>query len=90
MMLNQSWFDMVIIYLCIYLLKMTGTWMRNKKKKKKNKNIRFSNPTALGQTLGAPYRGYGYVPLRFGGTSLRMGTQQQPYFMQNGQNSMKF
>ena len=27
---------------------------------------------------GAPYRGYGYVPLRFGGNVVRrMGTQQQ-------------
>ena len=25
----------------------------------------------LGQTHGAPYRGYGYVPLRFGGGGLR-------------------
>ena len=24
----------------------------------------------VGRTHGAPYRGYGYVPLRFGGTSL--------------------
>ena len=31
-----------------------------------------------GQTHGAPYRGYGYVPLRFGGNVVRrMGTQQQ-------------
>ena len=31
-----------------------------------------------GRTHGAPYRGYGYVPLRFGGNVVRrMGTQQQ-------------
>ena len=24
----------------------------------------------VGRTHGAPYRGYGYVPLRYGGTSL--------------------
>ena len=30
-----------------------------------------------GRTHGAPYRGYGYVPLRFGGNVVRrMGTQQ--------------
>ena len=33
---------------------------------------------SLGRTDGAPYRGYGYVPLRFGGNIVRrMGTQQQ-------------
>ena len=32
----------------------------------------------FGRTHGAPYRGYGYVPLRFGGNVVRrMGTQQQ-------------
>ena len=33
----------------------------------------------VGQTHGAPNRGYGYVPLRFGGGGVvrRMGTQQQ-------------
>ena len=32
----------------------------------------------IGRTHGAPYRGYGYVPLRFGGDVVRrMGTQQQ-------------
>ena len=32
----------------------------------------------IGRTHGAPYRGYGYVPLRFGGNVVRrMGTQQQ-------------
>ena len=33
----------------------------------------------LGRTHGAPYRGYGYVPLGFGGggdVDRRMGTQQ--------------
>ena len=31
----------------------------------------FPSKTTLGRTHGAPYRGYGYVPLRFGGgTSL--------------------
>ena len=31
-----------------------------------------------GRMHGAPYRGYGYVPLRFGGNVVRrMGTQQQ-------------
>ena len=30
----------------------------------------------FGRTLGAPYRGYGYIPLRFeGGVVRRMGTQ---------------
>ena len=29
---------------------------------------------------GAPYRGYGYVPVRFGGNVVRrMGTQQQKF-----------
>ena len=35
---------------------------------------------SIGRTHGAPYRGYGYVPLRFGGGGdvvRRMGTQQQ-------------
>ena len=38
---------------------------------------------AVGRTHGAPYRGYGYVPLRLGGGGggggvvRRMGTQQQ-------------
>ena len=33
-----------------------------------------------GRTYGAPYRGYGYVPLRFGGNVVRrMGTQQRAY-----------
>ena len=27
----------------------------------------------LGQTHGAPYRGYGYVPLRFGGGGVEGG-----------------
>ena len=32
--------------------------------------------TLIGRTQGAPYRGYGYVPLRFGGNVVRrMGTQ---------------
>ena len=34
----------------------------------------------IGRTHSAPYRGYGYVPLRFGGGGdvvRRMGTQQQ-------------
>ena len=32
----------------------------------------------LGRTHVAPYRGYGYVPLRFGGNVIRrMGTQQE-------------
>ena len=32
----------------------------------------------LGRTHGTPYRGYGYVPLRFGGNAVRrMRTQQQ-------------
>ena len=32
----------------------------------------------VGRTHGAPYRGYGYVPLRFWGNVVRrMGTQQQ-------------
>ena len=32
----------------------------------------------FGQTHGAPYHGYGYIPLRFGGNVVRrMGTQQQ-------------
>ena len=26
--------------------------------------------SSFGRTHGAPYRGYGYVPLRFGGTAL--------------------
>ena len=30
----------------------------------------FSICLSFGRTHGAPYRGYGYVPLRFGGTSL--------------------
>ena len=38
----------------------------------------FPSKTTLGRTHGAPYRGYGYVPLRFGGNVVRrMGTQQQ-------------
>ena len=34
---------------------------------------------SFGRTHGAPYRGYGYVPLRFRGGDVvrRMGTQQQ-------------
>ena len=33
----------------------------------------------IGRTHEAPYRGYGYVPLRFGGNVVRrMGTQQHP------------
>ena len=33
-----------------------------------------------GRTYGAPYRGYGYVPLRFGGNVVRrMGKQQQQF-----------
>ena len=35
--------------------------------------------TVCGRTHGAPYRGHGSVPLRFGGNVvMRMGTQQQP------------
>ena len=34
--------------------------------------------SSFGRTHGAPYRGYGYVPLMYGGNVVRrMGTQQQ-------------
>ena len=39
----------------------------------------------FGRTHGAPYRGYGYLPLRFGGGGgnvvRRMGTQQQQVYV---------
>ena len=49
----------------------------------------------FGWTHGAPYRGYGYVPLRFGGGGggggvdvvRRMGTQQQNGFIVYMQSS---
>ena len=38
----------------------------------------------LGRTQGAPYRGYGYVPLRFWGNVVRrMGKQQQQLHWDN-------
>ena len=46
--------------------------------KKSYKFYRIWLPGPFGRTHGAPYRGYGYVPLRFGGNVVRrMGTQQQ-------------
>ena len=32
--------------------------------------VKLFEVTAFGRTHAAPYRGYGYVPLRLGGTSL--------------------
>ena len=46
-----------------------------------NWNAHTHRVILLGRTHGAPYRGYGYVPLRFGGNVVRrMGTQQQESF----------
>ena len=41
-------------------------------------NVLHKTWNSYGWMHGAPYRGYGYVPLRFGGNVVRrMGTQQQ-------------
>ena len=43
-----------------------------------------------GRTHGAPYRGYGYVTLRFGGNVVRrMGTQQRVSMKSSRRNSAK-
>ena len=46
----------------------------------KDKTTRSLGVRSIGRTHGAPYRGYGYVPLRFGGNVVRrIRTQQQVY-----------
>ena len=55
----------------ISVLRKKAQYLNTKKKKNRHclrtNIIRHPIPPSVGRTHGAPYRGYGYVPLRFGG-----------------------
>ena len=56
--------NIIILWKCPYILGQFSGYLIFLRQCKENLRFVF---LALGRTHGAPYRGYGYVPLRFGG-----------------------